>query len=451
MKKLISILLVLVLSLSMITVTYADDMQIGLAVRTLSENIIPGETFKVILYADSDIYPIYSYQFKIDFDNTYFNLENVYSSVDSSYEGLKAIDNEQGTATFAAFINGAELSENNDDNLYKIATMEFETLKAIDENKTISFDAEETVFLNEAGEPLETQLQNLEIVIPEAPTKRSPKRDTFLAGETAKFVSATEDADIYYTTVRGDTPATKQNGTIKLTKNVTFYVVAKKYGISSPVSEFKLSLNRQSVPMGGGSNTGSVTPEPTPTPTPTPAPQTPVKYADIQQHWARDNIIKLINKGIVSGYEDGTVKPDNQITRQEIAKLIVSALDAEAADTIELTFKDSADIADWAKGYVQTAVNLGILNGYDDGTFKPTQPVSRKELAKIAMAAFKYEQTQDKLDFHDEATIPAWAYGYVSAAVKNGIITGYEDGTFKPDRNVTRAETCTILVKCLKL
>ncbi|MBQ4543856.1 MAG: S-layer homology domain-containing protein, partial [Clostridia bacterium] len=91
------------------------------------------------------------------------------------------------------------------------------------------------------------------------------------------------------------------------------------------------------------------------------------------------------------------------------------------------------------------------LNGYDDGTYKPTQPASRKELAKIAMVAFKYEQVQDKLDFNDEATIPAWAYGYVSSAVKNGIITGYEDGTFLPDKNVTRAETCTILVKCLKL
>ena len=454
MKKIISILLVLVLSLSMITVTYADDMQIGLMVRALSEKIVPGETFRVILFANSDSYPIYSYQFKINFDNSYSKLENVYSSVNSSYEGLKAIDNEQGTATFSAFINGAVLTENNNDHNYKIATMEFETLREIDENKTISFDSNETVFLNQAGLPIDAQLNDLEIVIPEAPTKKSPTKDSFVIGDYAKFASATKDADIYYTTTSGDEPTSKQNGSIKLTKNVTFYVVARKYGIQSRMSTFKLSLKKQNMPISGGDGTGSgagTTATPTPTPTPTPAPETPAKYADIQKHWARDNMIKLINKGIVSGYEDGSVKPDNQITRQEIAKLIVSALDAQPADTIELTFTDNADIADWAKGYVQTAVNLGILNGYDDGSFKPTQSVTRNELAKIAMSAFKYETAQDKLSFSDEATIPAWAYGYVSSAVINGIINGYEDNTFKPYRNVTRAETCTILVKCLKL
>lgn len=450
MKKIISILLVLVLSLSVITVTYADDMAIGLMVRTLSEKIVPGETFKVILFTNADSYPIYSYQFKVNFDNTYFKLDNVYSSVSGSIDGLKVIDNEAGTATYSAFINGAVLTENNDDNNYKIATLEFETLKTVDENKTISFDADETLFLNEAGEPLSVQLNNLEIEVPEAPTKKSPKKNYFIAGDYAKFATTTEDADIYYSTSKDDEPTKKQNGTIKLTGNVTFYVVAKKYGISSEMSEFKLSYNRQ-FSAGDSSSSGTTTTTPEVTTPVTPAPQTPVKYADIQNHWARDYVIKLINKGIVSGYEDGTVKPDNQITRQEIAKLIVCALDAKPADTIDLTFTDKDDIADWAKGYVQTAVNLGILNGYDDGTYKPTQPVSRKELAKIAMVAFKYEQVQDKLDFNDEATIPAWAYGYVSSAVKNGIITGYEDGTFLPDKNVTRAETCTILVKCLKL
>ncbi|MBQ3114561.1 MAG: S-layer homology domain-containing protein [Clostridia bacterium] len=445
MKKIISILLVLVLSLSMITITYADDMAIGLMVRSLSEKIVPGETFKVILFANSDNYPIYSYQFKINFDNTYFRLDDVYSSVNSSYEGLKVIDNDLGTATFSAFINGAQLTENNNDNNYKIATIEFETLREIDENKTISFDGEETVFLNQAGLPLDTNLNDLEIEIPQAPTKKSPTKDSFVIGDYAKFASATKDADIYYTTTSGDEPTTKMTGTIRLTKNVTFYVVAKKYGIESNMSTFKLSLKKQSVPMTGGGNT-SVTPAPETT-----VPETPTKYADIQQHWAKDNIIKLINKGMVSGYEDGSVKPDNQITRQEIAKLIVSALNVQPTDTVNLEFTDSGEIADWAKGYVQTAVNLGILNGYDDGTFKPAQAVSRKELAKIAMVAFKYEQVQEKLEFHDEQTIPAWAYGYVSTAVKNGIITGYEDGTFMPDKNVTRAETCTILVKCLKI
>ena len=139
MKKIISILLVLVLSLSVITVTYADDMAIGLMVRTLSEKIVPGETFKVILFTNADSYPIYSYQFKVNFDNTYFKLDNVYSSVSGSIDGLKVIDNEAGTATYSAFINGAVLTENNNDNNYKIATLEFETLKTVDENKTISF------------------------------------------------------------------------------------------------------------------------------------------------------------------------------------------------------------------------------------------------------------------------------------------------------------------------
>lgn len=470
MKKALVLLLTLALAItSFTTVSFASDITFGLDVLGLGEQIIPNEEFDVILYTTSQISTIYSYQLGINYDKEYFELKNISSSVANSYKGIEKIDNANGKADFAYYIGNKPLTENSDSGKYKIALLTFKTLKAVDKALTIEIDDARTTLLNENAAEIIYDVQDLNIVIPATPYKTAPTTSYFTPGSYLKLATSTKDADIYYTTNADEVPNNKMNGSIRLpNRSTTYYAIAKKYGISSARAAFQLSFRNTaggggvgggggggsyggSGNYGGGSSfvpqTNATVNNTTNTNTNT---ATQEKYADIKGHWAESYVKDLINKKIINGYEDGTIKPANTVTRAEVAKIIVCALGQSEAKNITLDFADAGSIADWAKGYIQTAVNLGILNGYEDNTFKPTQPVTRQELAKIAMVAFKMGESQNALTFADKDTIPAWSAGYISSAVANGIITGYEDNTFKPTGNVTRAEICTIVSKCLK-
>lgn len=462
MKRTIALVISLVLILSAFNICVsADGITAALTIKSLYENVIKDETFTVILYLDDDSYPVYSYQFGINYDKEYFEVVDISSDVKDGFDGIKIISNDDGKADFAYYTNGAKLTENNNDGVYKLASIEIKTLKNIDKDVTIKLDSTRTKFLDKDGIVLDFNTTDLDIVIPAKPTKSSPSNNYFTSGETMKLTTSTKNADIYYSTSADETPSTKMNGVIRLpNKNVTYYAVAKLYGISSDRASFAMSFRGNT---GGGSSGGSSS---RPSSGGMYTPSTSVntgsntntnnntvseRYSDISSHWAKEYILKLSDKNIVNGYEDGTFKPANTVTRAEIAKMIVCALGQDAASNVNLEFADNGTIPNWAAGYIQTAVNLGILNGYEDKTFRPTQAVTRKEMAKIAMAAFKYgEDKTVKLEFNDSAAIPDWAYGYVASAVKNNIITGYEDNTFVPDGYVTRAESCTILAKCIK-
>lgn len=205
-------------------------------------------------------------------------------------------------------------------------------------------------------------------------------------------------------------------------------------------------------------NTPSTTPIPTITPTSTLMPSaTPLPFSsgnstfkDLDKHWAKSIIEKLSSKGIIAGYPDGTIKPDSTMTRAEAAVLIAKAMGLKSISP-KLTFKDAADIPTWASGYVQAVVDKGIIKGYEDGKFKPNNLLTRKEIVVMAVNAFGFEGTEDKLNFTDSNTIPNWAKSHISKAVSLNIINGYSDNTFKPDKAVTRAEACKILDKCLEL
>lgn len=215
-------------------------------------------------------------------------------------------------------------------------------------------------------------------------------------------------------------------------------VLSPKY--SADAQDYSYTASSLKVDIGTASNPSTGTPAPTPD----------VQYADIQDHWAKDYILTLIDKGVISGYEDGTVRPDNLINRQEATKIIVSAIGKAAGDGANLSFTDADAIDAWAKGWVQTAVDEKIMNGYDDGSFRPAQSVSRAELAVIAMRAFGFGEDSAALTFTDKDAIPDWAKGFIAKASSMSIINGYEDGSFQPENFVTRAEACAIIAKCLE-
>jgi hypothetical protein len=173
---------------------------------------------------------------------------------------------------------------------------------------------------------------------------------------------------------------------------------------------------------------------------------------DIAGHWAKAEIEKLVALGIVNGYPDRTFRPDNNITRAEFTKILVKAMGLAEVHA-GVTFSDvSAGL--WSHGYIGAAFKAGLVKGYEDGAFRPENKITRQEMAAMLVRAMgKEAEAQAKagaqLNFKDADTIAAWANGYVAVAVEQGLVKGYPDNTFGPLRNATRAETATMAVRYL--
>jgi hypothetical protein len=167
--------------------------------------------------------------------------------------------------------------------------------------------------------------------------------------------------------------------------------------------------------------------------------------SDILGHWGEKDILRLVSLGAVGGYEDGTFRPEAGITRQEFAKMVVLAAGLEPDAEPELAFADTDEIAEWARGYVSAAVKAGIITGVGDNRFAPADPVTRAQAATMIMRSLGEMETSLELTFADAETIPEWAQAAILGAVEKGIITGFEDNTFRPDLNATRAQAAKML------
>lgn len=151
----------------------------------------------------------------------------------------------------------------------------------------------------------------------------------------------------------------------------------------------------------------------------------------------------------VIGYPDGTVHPNGQITRAEVATIFFRLLRAEVRDGAFTTSNSYSDVAygKWYNNPISTMSALGIITGYPDGTFKPNKPITRAEFAAIA-ARFDETQSGKSATFSD--VIGHWAAKEIGIAYYNDWIKGYPDGTFKPDQNITRAEAMTLINRVLE-
>ena len=151
----------------------------------------------------------------------------------------------------------------------------------------------------------------------------------------------------------------------------------------------------------------------------------------------------------VIGYPDGTVHPNGQITRAEVATIFFRLLKDEVRDGAFTTSNSYSDVAygKWYNNPISTMSALGIITGYPDGTFKPNKPITRAEFAAIA-ARFDETQSGKSATFSD--VIGHWAAKEIGIAYYNDWIKGYPDGTFKPDQNITRAEAMTLINRVLE-
>ncbi len=167
--------------------------------------------------------------------------------------------------------------------------------------------------------------------------------------------------------------------------------------------------------------------------------------ADIAGHWAEYSIKELLTLGAISGYPDGTFKPDKIITRAEFTTVLAKSFQLENRG--EKTFIDTE--AHWAKNYIAAAVAEGIVNGYDTATFGPDNPVTREQMAVMTVKAAKVSPEAGEPLFDDSGSISAWAGEALVTAMENGLIEEYADNTVRPQNSATRAEAVTVIVNAL--
>ena len=151
----------------------------------------------------------------------------------------------------------------------------------------------------------------------------------------------------------------------------------------------------------------------------------------------------------IVGYPDKTVRPQNGITRAEVATIFFRLLTDETRDANSTKSNSYSDVAAgaWYNHAVSTLSAMGIVKGDSHGKFNPDAPITRAEFAAIA-ARFDDKANTTTADFSDIAS--HWAKNEISAASNNGWITGYPDGTFRPDNKITRAEAMTLVNRVLK-
>jgi len=172
-----------------------------------------------------------------------------------------------------------------------------------------------------------------------------------------------------------------------------------------------------------------------------------VSFKDIAGHWAKASIERAVTLGFINGYTDGTFKPNAQVTRAEFATMLVRALDLKAEPAADLSFKDAGSIPSWASEFVGAAVKAGMITGYEDNTFRPNKPINRAEIAVMIVRALDWQVDQaKKTSFADRNHIPAWAEPSVAMAAEAGIIKGRGENQFAPGANATRAEAVTLLL-----
>lgn len=143
----------------------------------------------------------------------------------------------------------------------------------------------------------------------------------------------------------------------------------------------------------------------------------------------------------IGGFEDGTFRPDEAITRAAVAKIIAELLRYDASQTYDADFVDLEN--HWAKNVIAYCVQRGVMGGYEDGTFRPDGAITRQEFAVI-ISRLAGTQSNEGLTFTDVDAIAPWALDGVYTAYVHGWINGYEDGTFLPEKVMTRAETVKI-------
>jgi len=176
----------------------------------------------------------------------------------------------------------------------------------------------------------------------------------------------------------------------------------------------------------------------------------PLKFIDVENHWAKDAVNNMGSRMIVNGMGKGIYNPDQDITRAEFAAIIVRGLGLrlKQGDSI---FTD-VNTTDWYRGAVQIAYEYGLINGFEDGTFRPNDKITREQAMLIVSKAMVWTGLKGSAvhNFPDANTVSKWALSGVADSVSSGIVSGRNNNLLAPQANITRAEVAMIVQKLLQ-
>jgi hypothetical protein len=299
--------------------------------------------------------------------------------------------------------------------------------------------------------------------------------NTAVAGDAANMAGT--DGDYTFTVTFSNSLCTSFPIMKTLTIKATPFVI--------PV----MSPQPQPIPPGPGPGPGPnvsngnavlfTTPTPTPTPKPTAksaqgtsqqssqqsnragqidsingeAPKAGFEFSDIAGHWSMEWVIKAVEAGLVSGYDDGTFRPDNNITRAEYTKLVIEAFDIRVNGAATM-FEDV--IGHWAEPYINEAANTYLIVGVGDGMFEPDAALTREDAITILLRILTYSNAEiaeasQSIDYFDASDISGYARTAVNRLSQSGIVSGDARGYFYPQANLKRSEAVKLIVASLEL
>ncbi|HHV30090.1 S-layer homology domain-containing protein [Acetivibrio mesophilus] len=168
-------------------------------------------------------------------------------------------------------------------------------------------------------------------------------------------------------------------------------------------------------------------------------------FADIEGHWCRNFIEKFLSKNWVKGYDDGKFYPDKYITRAEFTAMVVNIFKKQEK-VEDISFSD-VNKDDWFYNVVSYAAAEKLVTGYEDGTFKPMNNMSRQDAAVLVTKLFdvNFFEGSTEVKFADEDIFPEYSSKSIKNLASHDIVKGYPDKTFKPFNLITRAEAVRIL------
>lgn len=180
-------------------------------------------------------------------------------------------------------------------------------------------------------------------------------------------------------------------------------------------------------------------------------------FADLEGHWARESVERMASKRIADGRSLTSFVPEEEVTRAEFAAFLTRSLGLLAPEEPQSAGFADVKRGEWYAGAVETAVHAKLIEGYEDGTFRPGGTISRQEMAVMIARAMAYAGSSPKPAdakaeaplFRDQEAIAAWAADSVAAGVRAGILQGQGEGTFSPTAPATRAEAAVMLQRLL--
>ena len=272
-------------------------------------------------------------------------------------------------------------------------------------------------------EPITLELASLKVNAQKAAT---------ITTSFSKTIKASGTVDGRFSYIKVDVPTDIANAQRLATSGNKDWTNTLDFGNGSTIKEWKSNEVTVTLKYSSGGTTID--------PTPTPGGDKEPSDLNITDHFA-----------YIIGYPDGEVKPTGNVTRAEVATIFFRMLKDEARNKYWCTTNRYSDVNsnNWFNNAVSTLSNMGIIDGYPDGSFRPNAGITRAEFAKIAVSFFK-DYVGETIGDRFTDISGKWYTTYINLAAELAIVNGYPDGTFRPDNRITRAEAMQIVNNTLR-